>query len=233
MELKHLITQFTYRIEPNPAGGFVAHASDPNVAPLEAPTREDLQQKIQATIAAGLAAQFPGLKLPVQGRQLQFAFHIERKPEGGFLIQSADPNAKPIEGNTHEEIESHFAEKLIGFVGKHLMPELGQALAAQGGTGDIKVFVNQKGGLTINAGSVAAAGVAAALQSAGTRQTVPGQTEATPTVANIQKTSFENPTGVFDNSPITPRTSKSSTILSFLLTLLVIAVVMYFLAHRH
>jgi hypothetical protein len=51
--------------------------------------------------------------------------------EGGFAVHSGDPNARPIEGATHEGIESHFAEKVIAFVGKHFMPELSQASAAQ------------------------------------------------------------------------------------------------------
>ena len=80
MELKRLITHFTYRIAPKPEGGFIAHATDPTVPPLEAPTREELQRKIQANIAAGLASEFPGLKLPLENQQLKFAFHIERKP---------------------------------------------------------------------------------------------------------------------------------------------------------
>jgi hypothetical protein len=60
MEIKRLITHFTYRIEPKPEGGFIAHATDPSVPPLEAPTREELQQKIQANIATAVAAEFPG-----------------------------------------------------------------------------------------------------------------------------------------------------------------------------
>ena len=93
------------------------------------------------------------MKLPLENQDLQFAFHIERKPEGGFVIHSSDPNAEPIEVLTHNDMESHFAEKIIGFVGKHLTPELSQALAAQGNSGDIKVFVNRKTGVTVNAGS--------------------------------------------------------------------------------
>ena len=50
MELKRLISHFTYRIEPKPGGGFMAHPSDPSVAPIEAPTREELQKKIQENI---------------------------------------------------------------------------------------------------------------------------------------------------------------------------------------
>ena len=52
MELKKLITHFTYHIEPKPGGGFIAHPADPSAAPLEAPTREELQKKIQETVVA-------------------------------------------------------------------------------------------------------------------------------------------------------------------------------------
>jgi hypothetical protein len=219
MELKSLITHFTYRIEPKPEGGFIAHTTDPTVPPLEAPTREELQRKIQENIAAGLASEFPGLKLPLENQQLKFAFHIERKPGGGFAIHSADPNAKPIEGAAQEEIESHFAEKLIAFVGKHFIPELSQALAAQG-SGDIKVFVNRKTGFTVNAGSH-------------TLQTDDVTIEdAKLGDAKTANASFGSVGDAMDNSPITPETSSSWTIFRFLLPLLIIAAMMYFFLHR-
>jgi hypothetical protein len=233
MDLKRLITQFTYRIEPKPEGGFIAHATDPTVPPLEAPTREELQRKIQANIAAGLASEFPGLKLPLDNQQLKFAFHIERKPGGGFSIHSADPNAQPIEEATHEEIESHFAEKLIAFVGKHFLPELSQALAAQG-SGDIKVFVNRKTGFTANAGShTLSLGMARDLPPAGSIQT----DDATMEDAKLGNAKAANATfgtvgDAIDNSPITPETSSSWTIFRFLLALLIIAMMMYFFFRR-
>jgi hypothetical protein len=219
MELKSLITHFTYRIEPKLEGGFIAHTTDPTVPPLEAPTREELQRKIQENIAAGLASEFPGLKLPLENQQLKFAFHVERKPGGSFAIHSADPDAPLIEGATHEEIESHFAEKLIAFVGKHFIPELSQALAAQG-SGDIKVFVNHKTGFTVNAGSH-------------TIQT----DDVTREYAKLvdAKTAIASLGGVgdaMDNSPITPETSSSWTIFRFLLALLIIASMMYFFLHH-
>ena len=132
VKLTRLITQFTYRIEPKPEGGFIAHASDPNASPLEAATREELQAKIQARIAEELAKEFPGLKVPLDrpGRRVQF--HIEVKPGGGFTLHSADPNALPIDGATHEDLQSHIVEKLIGIAGKAAGPEL--ALAVQSGT---------------------------------------------------------------------------------------------------
>jgi hypothetical protein len=59
------ISHLTYRIEPKPGGGFIAHPADPSAAPLEAPTREELKKKIQENLLAGVSAQFPGLKLPL------------------------------------------------------------------------------------------------------------------------------------------------------------------------
>ena len=219
MELKSLITHFTYRIELKPEGGFIAHTTDPTVPPLEAPTREELQRKIQENIAAGLASEFPGLKLPLENQQLKFAFHIERKPGGGFAIHSADPDAPLIEGATHEEIESHFAEKLIAFVGKHFIPELSQALAAQG-SGDIKVFVNRKMGFTVNTGSHTIQTDDVTIEDAKLGD------------AKTANASLGSVGDAIDNSPITPETSSSWTIVRFLLALLIIAAMMYFFLHR-
>jgi hypothetical protein len=219
MELKSLITHFTYRIEPKPEGGFIAHTTDPTVPPLEAPTREELQRKIQENIAAGLASEFPGLKLPLENQQLKFAFHIERKPGGGFAIHSADPDAPLIEGATHEEIESHFAEKLIAFVGKHFIPELSQALAARG-SGDIKVFVNRKTGFTVNAGSHTIQTDDVTIEDAKLGN------------AKTANASLGSVGDTIDNSPITPETSSSWTIFRFLLALLIIAAMGYFFLHR-
>jgi hypothetical protein len=233
MDLKRLVTHFTYRIEPRPEGGFIAHATDPTVPPLEASTREELQQKIQANIAASLASEFPGLKLPLENQELKFAFHIERKPGGGFTIRSADPNAQPIEGATHEEIESHFAEKLLAFVGKHFMPELSQALAAQGNSGDIKVFVNRKAGFTVNTGSdTLSLGLAQELVPRGSIQPAEAKIEdAKLGEAKTTNADFGNLRETIDNSPITPETSSSWTIFRFLLALLIIGAMMYFFLH--
>jgi len=78
VELKRIITKFTYRIESKPEGGFIAHASDPSLPPLEAPTRLELQQKIQANISAALAEEFPGLKLSADNQQLKLTSTLRR-----------------------------------------------------------------------------------------------------------------------------------------------------------
>jgi hypothetical protein len=237
MELKRLITHFTYRIEPKPEGGFIAHATDATVPPLEAASREELQQKIQAKIAAALASEFPGLKLPLENRELKYAFHIERTPGGGFAIHSADPNTPPIEGVAHDEIESHFAEKLIAFLGKHLMPELSQALAAQGKAGDIKVFVNRKAGFTVSA----AVSAGSPTLSLGTRQGLPPAGSIQHDGAKIEDANlgearttnadFGRVGDTIGNSPITPESSGSWKIFSLLLAALAVAALMYFFFH--
>ena len=218
MDLKNLINHFVYRIEPKPGGGFIAHATDPSVPPLEAPTRAELQQKIQARISEALAQQFPGLKLQGGNQQLKMAFHIERGADGGFTIHSSDPNTQPTAAASHE-IESQFAEKLIGFVGKHVLsPEL----AAQLNSGDIKVFVNRNG-------------------SGGTRMfTTTGTQAFSPTdlMRSLESTaqsgtasnaiSPASGTVSYSDSPIKPETSSSWNLLRFLLALLVIGAIAYF-----
>jgi len=232
MELKDLISHFTYRIDPKPDGGFIAHAADPTVAPLEAPTREELQKKIQENILSGLAAQFPGLKMPLDNQDLQFAFHIERKPEGGFVIHSSDPKAEPIEVLTHNDVQSHFAEKIISFMGKHLTPELSQALAAQGNSGDIKVYINRKTGVSINAGSHSLSlGLArnlAAPNSISNTTTIIEAANGKPTGGISSRLD-----GTINNTPIEPEGSRSGKALGFLLLVLLAGALVYFFLHFH
>src|ERR1700739_3195461 len=139
MKLKRLVQQFTYRVEPKPEGGFIARCTDPTVPPLEAPTREELQQQIQARLRAVLQEKFPGLKLPaLENKHVEWQVHIDRKAGGGFTVHSDQQGASNVEPATHEKID-HFAEELLGFVDKHF-PDLSQALAAQVGGKNIEVF---------------------------------------------------------------------------------------------
>jgi hypothetical protein len=231
VDFKRIISTFTYRIEPNPQGGFIAHANDPSLPPLEAPTRMELQQKIQTNIGDALAKEFPGLNLPSgnlppgnqpSGKQaVKFDFHIEAKPEGGFRIHSHDPDAATIEGASHEEIEHPFAEKLAGVVGKYFLPELAQALEKQGGSGDLRVFVDRKVGITTKAGTQ--------------ELTSDSMQNFPPSGARQPMSSVASGGSVVDagdSGPITFEKSKSWPILRFLLTLLVVAALMYFFLHR-
>lgn len=220
MDLKRIISTFTYRIEAKPEGGFIARSGDPNTPPLEAPTRMELQQKIQATIAAAVSQQFPGLKLP-EGQTAKFDFHIEAKPGGGFIIHShnADPNATPVEGATHADIELPFTEKIAGVLGKYFLPELAQALAKQG-SADMQVTVNNKVAFTTTSKTLFS--------------TPPGsQPSALPPQTAISGDFSSNPdSDSSSDSPITRETSHSGSIFRFLLFLAVVLAAMYFFLHR-
>jgi hypothetical protein len=219
VDLKRIISTFTYRIEAKPEGGFVAHASDPNLPPLEASTRQELQQKIQANIGATLAAEFPGLNVPSGKQELKFDFHIEPKPGGGFILHSSDPNAAPIEGASHEEMAHPLAEKLAGIVGNYLLPkELSEALAKQAGSGDVQVSVNRKVSFTTTGFPKTAFNNTQDPQPSGTLQSQGADSQGLLNAA--------------DSSPLTGETSKSRPIVRFLLTLLVVFVLMYFFLHR-
>src|ERR1700739_2706003 len=117
MQLKHLVTRFTYKIEPKPEGGFIARSTDPTVPPLEAPTREELQHKIEANMVAALGEAFTGLKLPAKNKQVKFEVHIERKPGGGFAVHSDELGTPVSDPGTQQKID-YFAEKVFVFFDK-------------------------------------------------------------------------------------------------------------------
>ena len=225
MELKHLITRFVYRIEPKPEGGFIARASDPSVAPLEAPTREELQQKIQQTILAGLASEFPNLKLPASGTRTEFAFHVEHGPDGGFSIHSAD-------GITHtgsqSDFQSRFLEKFLNFAGKHLTPELSQALA-QSGNGNIKVVVNKTVFSTKSKSPQVSVGASQLLPLG---ITVQGKNSVSALTLNTAKPDQVSIGGTIGNSAIVPEKSAFGNFFVFAVTAAVLAIVLYFILHR-
>jgi hypothetical protein len=208
VELKRLISHFTYRIEPNPEGGFIAHASEPGMPPIEAPTRAELQQKIQANITAALGTEFPGLKLPLENKEVNFAFHVEHAPDGGFILQSTDGKELPIIGSTHAEIQSKFAEKLLGALGKDLMPELSKVLAAAD-SGDVKVVVKRN--------------VRFSLGSRKPESDSAGLTQGSkPEAASLLGA---------NNSPLMPEPNKLWPTVRLLLLALTIAAIFYFLRH--
>jgi hypothetical protein len=220
MDVKRLITQFTYRIEQKPGGGFVAHSSNPGAPPLEAPTRSELQQKIQDNINSVLKQEFPGLQLPDNKR---VSFHLERQADGNFAFHSSDPNAQSTTA-PHEEVESHFAEKMFSLFGKqilsHLPPEMASQLppelAQQIGSGNIKVFV-EKRVTTLRKPEVGAVAQESSAAS-------------TPDMA----TSSAGPINPADNSPITPEASSTGTVFRFLIAALIVIAAMYAYFHfRH
>lgn len=222
MDLKRLISQFVYKIEPKPEGGFIARASDPANPPLEAATRQELQKKIQQKIAENLSSELPALKLIAEGKTSVFAYHIEHKPDGGFALHSSDPNAGVIEAGTMQEVESRFLEKFLGSAAQRLMPELAQALAGKEISGDVKVVVNRKTSFTINHDSKKAGfGNLFAPTSGLASSNSPADGSVTANIGTVA--------GSLDSSPIVPESSKSWKVFAILLAVLVAGVLFYFL----
>jgi hypothetical protein len=225
MELKHLIQQFTYRIQPKPDGGFIARCTDSTVPPLEAPTREELQQQIQARLRAVLQEKFPGLKLPaLENKHVEWQVHIDRKPGGGFTVHSDQQGASNVEPATREEID-HFAEELLGFVDKHF-PDLSQALAAQVGGKDIQVFTQQSN----------VKGISPLTPAQGLLPTQPMQTpnaaleDVRAEATTIKNANINN--AALANTPITPEAGGNWKLFRSLLLLAIIAALMYFFLIR-
>jgi hypothetical protein len=224
MDLKRLITQVAYKIEAKPEGGFIARATDPSVPPLEATTREELQQKIQQKILAVISDEFPALKVPAGAKHVEMSFHIEHNPGGGYSIHSSDPNTPVLQTANQEELESHFIEKIFNFAGKSLAPEMVKKLAAQVGSANVKVVVNRS--VTFQTNSVGnrltfGTPKGPSLQ-AGTTQT-PQLTDASASPDQL--------TGTISNNPITPEPSNAGKIFGLLITLLILAGVMYLFLH--
>jgi hypothetical protein len=220
MDLKRLVTHFTYRIEQKPGGGFIAHPSDATLPPLEAPTRIELQQKIRDNISAALVKEFPGLKLPENNR---ISFHLEKQGDGSFAFHSADPN-HPGSSATHAEFESRFAEKMFSLFGKQIIShlpadvasQLPPDLANQLGSGNIKVFVERKVVTLQNSG-------------AGTAEQAPSGTQTGPITTDSNYS-----INAADNSPITPERSSTGNIFRFLLAALIVLAAVYMYFHfRH
>lgn len=210
MAIKHtFFSKFLYRIEPKPEGGFIARSKDPGVPPIEGATREEIEQKIQASISAALAAQFPGLKFPLDNdnKQVKLSYHVEAKPGGGYIVHHGDPAHEPIEGSTREKVESAIESKLISMLMANLPPELSQQFASKLNAGGLDVVVNRK--------------VSVGFTRTGLPAPAPGEEKILSNSMPI------------DSSPITPGRDNSGAIFRFLLALLIVAAMMYFFLHRH
>ena len=150
-----------------------------------------------------------------------FTYRIEPKPGGGFIAHATDPAAPPLEAATREEL--------------HFMPELSQALAAQGNSSDIKIFVNRKTSFATktSSGQLNLGAEESVPEVAWSRSDTVQLDDAKPTDQKITNAIYGRSGEIVGNSPITPETSGSWALLRFLMTILIVALLMYFFLHRH
>jgi hypothetical protein len=182
---------------------------------------------------------------------LKLHYHVEAKPGGGFIIhhgdaQSASSTHQPIEGSTSEHLENLIESKLLSTLMDRLPPELHQQITDKLNAGGLDIDVNRKITVTTKAGDALtpifdiAPEKNSALVSEATLTALPEIANAGSQPAEILSASSPDLelAAKFGSdstqSPIT-RYEKSSrgAIFRFLVTLAIVALLMYLYLHRH
>jgi hypothetical protein len=213
MEIKRTISRVIYRIEPKPEGGFIARCDDPNVPPLEAASRFELEQQIKDKITSEVESQIPGLKISLEKKFIS----LDSKSDGGSISQPG------MEGSPKQAVEQWLTDKAVNLVEKNLPPELVEQLKNQKLSGNVNIKVTKFGGKTnFRREYVISNGNAGQLLSRFLgRQKNSGALEPSAPVSS----SFAN-TSLDSNSPINPTSSNS--FLRFLAAALVLLGVLFF-----
>lgn len=232
MELKSIFSKFIYRIEPKPGGGFIATCKDSTAPAIEGATRQEVQRKIQESIAANLGTQFPALQSALAGNDVKLHYHIEANPGGGFVIHHGDPNSldpeyAPIEGSTREHLENQIESKIFAAIMDRLTPELRQQVADKLNSGGLDIDVNRTISVSSRGrpfmpeiGNDSAAALDQSLSAFGTSGSASSDTNS--------------PSIRYDgNSPVQYEKSSGGAVIRFLLALAIVAAMIYVFLHRH
>ncbi len=251
MDFKSVLSRFIYRIEPRPGGGFIATCKDPGVPAIEGATRDEVQQKIQATISTSLVKQFPALRSALEGNNVKLHYHVEAKPGGGFIIHHGDAQPgstahEPMEGSTREHIENLIESKLLSALVDRLPPELHQQITDKLNSGGLDIDVNRKITVTTKAGDALTPVFDidpeknSALVSETTLTSLPERANAGSQPAEILSASspeLELAAKSGSNSTQSPITryekSSSGAMFRFLVALAIVALLIYLYLHRH
>ncbi len=233
MEFENILSKFIYRIEAKPGGGFIATRKDSTAPALEGATRQEVQRKIQESIAANLGTQFPALQSALAGNDVKLHYHIEAKPGGGFIIHHGDPNSldpehAAIEGSTREHLENQIESKIFSAIMDRLPPELHQQVADKLNSGGLDIDVNR----TIS------------VSSGGSPFTPEIGIDSTPALdqnsasalgaTDLASSDTNSPILRYDgNSPVQYEKSSSGALIRFLLAVAIVAAMIYVFLHRH
>lgn len=117
-----------YRIEAKPSGGFIGVPSDPTFGTIEGASKEDVIQEVAARLA--------NVTKTTKARTKKIiSYHIEAKPDGGFVGYPSDSALGIVEGATREEIQ----QKIEG-----VLAELLRERGPHPEFGNVRVSVDRK-----------------------------------------------------------------------------------------
>ena len=226
MEFKQIVSQFVYRIEPKPGGGFIATCKDPGAPNIEGATRDEVQQKIQESIQAKLSQQFPSLAAALQNNNVQLHYHVDPKPGGGFVIHHGDPAKDSVEGSTREHLENLIESKLLSSFIEKLPPDLHQQITDKLNSGGLDLVVDRNvkfttSGARLNGSNASSAETLLGLDSG---------SAVLPSSAAIP--SSPSSSGTVNGSPITYEKSNTGRFFRLLWKLAIIALLIYLYLHR-
>jgi hypothetical protein len=225
LEFKQIVSQFVYRIEPKPSGGFVATCKDPGAPAIEGATRDEVQQKIQENIQSKLAQQFPSLATVLQNNSVKLHYHVDPKPGGGFVIHHGDPAKDSVEGSTREHLENFIESKLLSSFIENLPPDLHQQITYKLNSEGLDIEVNRN--VKFTTGSVRMGGNTPSTE---TPLALSSGSEILATSTGIPD--IQSSSGMMNGSPITYEKSNSGRFFRVLWKLAIIALLIYLYLHR-
>jgi hypothetical protein len=235
MEFGNILSKFIYRIESKPGGGFVATCKDPSAPAIEGATRQEVQRKIQDSIAANLGTQFPALQSALADNDVKLHYHIEAKPGGGFVIHHGNPNSldpehAPIEGSTREHLENLIESKIFSAIMDRLPPELHQQVADKLDSGGLDIDINRK--ISVSSRGSPFTPVIGKKSAVSDNASAFGTADRSSSNADLG-TMNQSPITRYDgNSPVQYEKSSGGTVLRFLLAVAIVAAMLYLFLHR-
>jgi hypothetical protein len=236
MEFENILSKFIYRIESKPGGGFVATCKDSTAPAIEGATRQEVQRRIQESIAANLGTQFPALQSALAGNEVKLHYHIEAKPGGGFVIHhgdsnSLDPEHPPVEGSTREHLENVIESKIFSAIMDRLPTELHQQVADKLNSGGLDIDVNRT--ISVSSRGKPFAPVVGNNSAASDNASAFGTADMSSSNADLGTTNQSPITRYDGNSPVQFEKSSDGAVMRFLLAVAIVAAMIYIFLHRH
>jgi hypothetical protein len=229
MEFKTVLSQFIYRIDSKPGGGFIATCKDSAAPAIEGATREEVQQKIQQTVTSKVAEQFPALEDALASRGIKLHYHVESKPGGGFIIHHDDA-AHDSAHDSSDHVAGFIESKILSTLLDRLPAEHHQQITNKLNAGGLDIEINRNINVITKSGSTVT--LPAYDSTSGVPHFSPPLGEVGTSAAQIQPSDSTNQLSIRGdiNSPV--KYEKSRGLFRFLIALAILALLAFFFLLR-